>query len=316
MGSSIHNAEIADVLERVADLLEAQDANRFRVRAYRAASDTIRKHPVPLARILREGGTEAVEALPTIGPTIAAHVAELVHRGSLSLLERIEGDVSPERLLATVPGLGPELAKRIHDELSVDSLEELEIAAHDGRLEQLRGFGPRRVRAVREGLASILGRSARHRARRRTWLAAQTSERRDAELSPRPAAALLLSVDADYRARAEAGKLRRIAPRRFNPTGEAWLPILHAERDGWHFTALFSNTARAHELDKTRDWVVIFYERNGDEGQCTVVSESHGPLAGRRVIRGRESECGQASGDTPKRRAHPRDGVHAREIGA
>jgi len=316
MGSSIENAEIADVLERVADLLEAQDANRFRVRAYRAASDTIRKHPIPLAHILREGGTEAVEALPTIGPTIAAHVAELVHRGSLSLLERIEGDVSPERLLATVPGLGPELARRIHDELSVDSLEELELAAHDGRLEQVRGFGPRRTRAVREGLASILGRSARHRARRRAWLASQTSERRDADLSPRPAASVLLAVDADYRARADAGKLRRIAPRRFNPSGEAWLPILHAERDGWHFTALFSNTARAHELDKTHDWVVIFYERNGDEGQCTVVTESHGPLAGRRVIRGRESECGRVADDSPRSRPHPRVDAHAPEVGA
>jgi len=305
--SSIDNAEIADALERVADLLEAQDANRFRVRAYRAASETIRKHPIPLAQILREGGVEAVDALPTIGPTIAAHVAELVHRGSLSLLERIEGDVSPERLLATVPGLGPELAARIHDELSVDSLEELELAAHDGRLEQVRGFGPRRVRVIREALASILGRSARHRARRRAWLDAHASERRDADLSPRPAAATLLAVDADYRAGAEAGKLRRIAPRRFNPAGEAWLPILHTEKDGWHFTALFSNTARAHELDKTHDWVVIFYERDGDEGQCTVVTEPRGPLAGRRVIRGRESECRRRHDEAPM---PPHAGVH------
>ena len=303
---SIENAEIADVLERVADLLEAQDANRFRVRAYRAASETIRKHPIPLARILREGGVEAVDALPTIGPTIAAHIAELVHRRSLSLLERIEGDVSPERLLATVPGLGPELAARIHHELAVNSLEELELAAHDGRLERVRGFGPRRVRAVREALASILGRSARHRARRRAWLATHASERRDTDLSPRPAAPALLAVDADYRARAEAGKLRRIAPRRFNPAGEAWLPILHAEKDGWHFTALFSNTARAHELEKTHDWVVIFYERNGDEGQCTIVTESHGPLAGRRAIRGRESECRRVYDEAPTPRPHGR----------
>jgi hypothetical protein len=67
--------------------------------------------------------------------------------------------------------------------------------------------------------------------------------------------------------------------------------VLHAERDGWSFTALFSNTARAHELGKTQDWVVIFYSRDGDEGQCTVVTESRGPLAGRRVVRGRETEC-------------------------
>lgn len=309
------NTEIADVLERVADLLDAQGANRFRVRAYRTASDTIRRHEVPLSRILREGGVEAVDALPTLGPTMAAHVAELVHRGSLSLLEHLEGDVSPERLLATVPGLGPELAARVHEELSVDSLEQLELAAHDGRLERVRGFGPRRVRAVREALGSILGRSARHRARRRTWLAAHTSQRRDADLSPRPAAPSLLAVDADYRARAGAGKLRRIAPRRFNPTGEAWLPILHAEKDGWHFTALFSNTARAHELKKTHDWVVIFYEKNGDEGQCTVVTELHGPLAGRRVIRGREAECRRFYDEVPRPRPHERREGHGKEIG-
>jgi hypothetical protein len=114
----ITNAEIADVLDRVADLLEAQEANRYRVRAYRTAAEAIRQHDTPLAQILREGGVEAVDALPTIGPTIAAHVAELVHRRDLTLLERLEGEVSPERLLATVPGIGPELGARIHQDLS------------------------------------------------------------------------------------------------------------------------------------------------------------------------------------------------------
>ena len=84
------------------------------------------------------------------------------------------------------------------------------------------------------------------------------------------------------------------------PTREAWLPILHSERDGWQITALFSNTARAHELGRTHDWVVLFYERNGDSGQCTVVTETHGPLAGRRVVRGRELECGSAVAPAPR----------------
>ena len=54
---------------------------------------------------------------------------------------------------------------------------------------------------------------------------------------------------------------------------------------------LFSNTARAHELGRTRDWVVIyFYDGDHHEGQCTVVTETHGPLAGKRVVRGREAE--------------------------
>ena len=54
---------------------------------------------------------------------------------------------------------------------------------------------------------------------------------------------------------------------------------------------MYSNTARAHELGKTDDWVVIYYEQDGEEDQCTVVTETRGPLAGRRVVRGREQEC-------------------------
>jgi hypothetical protein len=287
----ISNGEIADVLERVADLLEAQDASRYRVRAYRSAAETIRRHDEPLAQVYAAGGVEALDRIPTIGRTIAAHVAELARRRGLTLLERLEGEVSPERLLATVPGIGPELAARLHRELDVGTLEELELAAHDGRLARVRGFGPRRVRAVREQLASMLARSTRRRAQRRRWLETRGGAAPAPGPRPRPDAAALLAVDAEYRARAERGELRRIAPRRFNPKQEAWLPILHAEQQGWQLTALFSNTPRAHELGKTHDWVVIFYERDGDEGQCTVVTETRGPLEGRRVVRGREPEC-------------------------
>lgn len=282
------NREIADVLERVADLLEAQDANRYRVAAYRRAAATVREHPVSLIELLEAGGVEALDALPTIGPTIASHVAELAHSGGLTLLERLEGEVSPERLFGTIAGIGPELAQRIHRDLAVETLEEVEQAAHDGRLDGVAGFGPRRVRAVREQLSAILARSSRQRARRRDSL----RERASAAGLPRPDVATLLAVDSEYRDRAARGRLRRIAPRRFNPERTAWLPILHTERDGWQVTALFSNTARAHELGRTGDWVVLFYERNGDSGQCTVVTETHGPLTGRRVVRGRESESG------------------------
>jgi len=102
-----------------------------------------------------------------------------------------------------------------------------------------------------------------------------------------PAVATLLEVDREYRKKAAAGQLQKIAPRRFNPEHEAWLPVLHARREGWHFTALYSNTERAHDLHRTHDWVVIFY----DDGQCTVVTEYRGALKGMRVVRGREPEC-------------------------
>jgi DNA polymerase (family 10) len=67
---------------------------------------------------------------------------------------------------------------------------------------------------------------------------------------------------------------------------------MHATRGGWHFTVLYSNTARAHQLGKTGDWVVIYYyDDDHEERQCTVVTETTGRMKGRRVIRGRESEC-------------------------
>ena len=107
-----------------------------------------------------------------------------------------------------------------------------------------------------------------------------------------PDVGLLLDIDREYREKAHAGELRRIAPRRMNPEGKAWLPVLHTRFGPWHFTALFSNTERAHELRRTFDWVVIYYvDRGGEEGQATVVTERHGALTGERVVRGREPEC-------------------------
>jgi hypothetical protein len=286
MPSQPTNADIADVLERVADLLAAQDAQAFRVRAYLSAARTVREHAAPIADLLGREGLAGLEALPTIGRSIASAIRELVETGRLGMLERLEGQVSPEDLFSTVPGIGETLAHRIHAELGTETLEELELAAHDGRLDGVPGFGHRRTLAVRDSLAGILSRSARRRAR---LISAQG---RPAEPEhDRPDLALLLGVDADYRRLARAGQLRTIAPRRFNPAGEAWLPILHAEQGGWSITALYSNTARAHQLRKTRDWVILYYERDGHESQCTVVTETRGPLTGRRVVRGREPEC-------------------------
>ncbi len=108
-----------------------------------------------------------------------------------------------------------------------------------------------------------------------------------------PPVALLLEIDRRYRAGAAAGTLRRLAPRRHNPRHEAWLPVLHVELDGWELTALFSNTARAHQLGRTHDWVVIYYHHphHEEEGRATVVTEHRGPWRGHRVVRGREAEC-------------------------
>jgi hypothetical protein len=273
------------VLERISILLEAQGASSFRVRAYNAAAKTVRENPRPIADILETEGTDGLEHLPTIGKAIASVIEEYIHTGRSSLLERLEGQVSPEDLFTTVPGIGEELAKRIHRELNIDTLEELEQAAHDGRLELLSGFGERRVRGIRDTLAGMLSRSARRRARR-----LRLKETQDI-LEKHPSIGNILIVDEEYRRRAESGDLPKISPLRFNPEKKAWLPVLHSEHDGWSFTAMYSNSALAHELGMTGDWVIIYYERDGQEDQCTVVTERRGRLAGKRVIRGRESEC-------------------------
>ena len=296
MRTRLDNETIADALERVGDLLGAQDANRFRVRAYHRAAGILRGLPVSAVEVLETEGLKGLERIPGIGRSLASAVEELALTGRLGILERLEGQVSPEDLFTTIPGLGETLAARIHETLHIDTLEELEQAAGDGSLERVPGIGPRRARAVREILAAQLGRWARRRQRRRRFRAGQRRGEQarpgaDGEVWPRPSVALLLAVDGEYRLKDAMGALRTIRPRRFNPEGKAWLPVFHTERDGWWFTALYSNTRRAHELGRTRDWVVIFYEADGHEDQCTVVTEYRGELAGRRVVRGRELEC-------------------------
>jgi DNA polymerase (family X) len=113
----LRNQDVADALERVADLLEAQGENPYRVRAYRAGAQQVRSSEKPVAEILAEEGTEGLDRLPEIGKSLAAAIAELVHTGRLGMLERLEGEISPEDLFTTVPGIGEELARRVHAEL-------------------------------------------------------------------------------------------------------------------------------------------------------------------------------------------------------
>ncbi len=270
------NEVIAAKLDEMADVLEQQQADGFRVTAYRRAARTVASQGRSIASIARESGLAGLVELPGVGRGIGAAIIEMLTTGRWSQLDRLAGSLEPEQLFSTVPGIGPELAERIHEELHIDTLEDLELAAHDGRLDAVPGIGPRRVAAIRAVLAERLG-------RRRI--------KTPVEFAP-PPIAHLLDVDSEYRERGEAGELRMIAPKRFNPKGEAWLPVLHTRRDDWQFTALFSNTQKAHELGKTRDWVVIYFQSGaGPEAQCTVVTQTRGALAGRRIVRGREGEC-------------------------
>jgi putative hydrolase len=285
------NAAVAGKLREMGDVLEQEQADGFRIAAYRRAADTLEALKRPFEEIVRIDGLPGLVKLPEIGRGIGSAVMEMVTTGRWSQLERLQGTLQPEQLFQTLPGIGPELARRIHDALHVDTFEALELAAHDGRLAKVSGIGQRRAAAIRAAITERLG----HRHIRHLLP------------SKAPPVALLLDVDREYRQKAEAGELRTIAPKRFNPSGEAWLPVFHAAPGDWRLTALFSNTQQAHELGKTKDWVVIYFHLDSEpESQCTVVTETRGPLAGRRVVRGREGECSVHYAEAPPAAVSPR----------
>jgi DNA polymerase (family 10) len=270
------NRNIAQRLKEVAELLHSQGSNPFRVQAYQHAAQTLEQLAQPIDDLVRAEGIEGLKKLPGVGESLARAIRELVRTGRLPMLERLRGETEPESLLATIPGIGKKLASRLHHELEIDTLEELEVTAHDGRLRQAGGIGEKRLAGIIACLTERLG-----RVRAKAHQVAQNP----------PSIEELLDVDREYREKAKAGVLHLFAPRRFNPTHEAWLPVLHTQRGDRHYTALFSNTARAHQKGKTGDWVVLFFDDGEKESQCTIITAEWGILEGQRIVRGREAEC-------------------------
>ena len=286
LASSSVNRLAAERLREAAALLQQQGDNPFRVAAFRRAAENVAKLDRDLAEIFDEGGLAALDEIPGVGPGIAAAIAEMIRTGRWTYLERLRGSAEPHDVFCAIPGVGEVLARRLHETLDIETLEQLEIALHDPARKNVPGLGPRRLAMLRAALSEML-------ARIRPLRAEQTQE---------PPVDLLLDVDREYREKVESGQIPKIAPKRFNPRGEAWLPILHTRRGQWHFTALYSNTALAHRLGKARDWVVIYFHSDGGaEAQRTIVTESRGALAGRRVVRGRERECVALNGVQPKK---------------
>lgn len=134
------NLEIADALDRVADLLQVERENPFKVRAFRRAARTVEGHQVPMERMLAEGGDPTT--LPGVGKEIAASIRELVATGRLARLETLAAGAPPSLLeLTRLPGLGPKRARQLWDTLGIATLAELEAAATAGKLATVPGFG-------------------------------------------------------------------------------------------------------------------------------------------------------------------------------
>lgn len=199
-------------------------------------------------------------------------------RELLSPVDAIYEDSGREGL-EDIPGLGQSLALSIEKFLMTGLMPTLELLRGNGLSSRLmRSAGNPRPRRVIH---------ARHPVNIDRPVALPVSPGNQDE----PSIEELLSIDAEYRKKAAAGELDRIAPRQFNPAGDKWLPVLHTRRNRWHYTAAFSNTAHAHEEGMTQDWVIIHRDASGRTGHWTVITSMFGNLQGRRIVRGREGEC-------------------------
>jgi DNA polymerase (family X) len=150
----MENVEIARVLSQVADLLEIQEANPFRVRAYRNAVRTIQGLTRSLSEMVAH--EEDLQELPGIGKDIAGYIEELVETGELGLLRKIEAKV-PETLadLLRLEGIGPKRAEKLWHQLGVESVDDLVVALDQGRVQELRGFGEKTAQKLRRSIADF-----------------------------------------------------------------------------------------------------------------------------------------------------------------
>jgi DNA polymerase (family 10) len=147
------NADIAVVFDHVADLIQFQGGNAFRVRAYRNAARTIGSMVESLAAV-RADASRALTDIEGIGADLAAKIETLLDTGRLPLLDELRKDVPAVVFeLMRVPGLGPRKVKALVDELGIDSLEALEGACRDGRVRGVKGFGAKTEQSILENIA-------------------------------------------------------------------------------------------------------------------------------------------------------------------
>ena len=149
--ADLTNAQIAAAFEELADLYELDGAVQYRVVAYRNAARTVRDSSVSVMQLARDG---KVTELPNIGKTLEEKLIALDETGDIPTAVKLRAKI-PVGLISVMrlPGFGPKRAKKLYDEIGVDSLDALRAAVEDGRLKELRGFGVKAQENLRKVLA-------------------------------------------------------------------------------------------------------------------------------------------------------------------
>ncbi|MDD5690010.1 MAG: helix-hairpin-helix domain-containing protein, partial [Caldisericia bacterium] len=133
------NATVADILNRIAEMLEIKGENPFKVRAYQKAALTIGSLTKDIKEVVE---SDEIYNLPGIGESIALKIKELVNTGRLKYYEELEKEIPPELLsLLTISGLGPKTIQKLWKELGITNKEQLKEAVLSGKLSNLKGFG-------------------------------------------------------------------------------------------------------------------------------------------------------------------------------
>ncbi len=155
------NHAIAAIFDEIADLLEVEEANPFRVRAYRNAARVVEGLTEGVDAMLARG--EDLTVLPGVGIDLAAKMREIVETGTCSMLARVRTEVPPYVVqLLQLPGLGPKRARTLQHELGITSLDELAQAATAHRIRELHGFGAKSEARLLEALTARLARDRRY----------------------------------------------------------------------------------------------------------------------------------------------------------
>ena len=151
----MQNAEIARQFEELADLLEIQGANPFRLRAYRNAARTISGLPDSIQEIVHSDPQELQE-LPGIGKDLAEKIQTIVESSTLPQLEELKEQIPPDVVrMLDIPGIGPKKVAFLFSELNIHSLDDLKAAAENGVIAEQKGFGKKTEQIILEGLEQL-----------------------------------------------------------------------------------------------------------------------------------------------------------------
>jgi DNA polymerase (family X) len=153
---AMNNEQIAERFYRLANLMEIRGDDRYRIRSYRNAAETIETWPTPMLKIAREEGARGLQTIPGVGKAISGKIMELLEGGTFEAWEKLIGETPATVLdLLRVSGIGIKTAATLHQQFKIASLDDLKKFSAGGGLEMVEGIGEKSAERIRENLRRL-----------------------------------------------------------------------------------------------------------------------------------------------------------------